>query len=427
MPERSPVPAFVLGLSTAGLAAVRSLGRAGVPVIGFAQNDVQAGFTSRYCTAHACADPVHAPDALLEQLVSAARPHGRPVLFCTSDEFVSFACARRDEVERAFRVTIPSPEIAELALDKRKQYEAAARLGVPHPASFYPETREEVRRVAGEVDYPAFVKPYESHLWREQFEGTPTIKGIKVRSPAELVSVFDQVLARGLRTLVQSIVEGPATDLVELYAYTAADGEVLAQFSVRKLRQFPVEFGTGTLVESYETPDLADPALRLLRGLGYRGFAAVEFKRDARDGQLKLIELNPRLVLQCSLASDCGVDFPLLEYRDLLGERPRAQRGFTTGVRWWDAPRDLKAFLSARGRGELTLASWIRSCLTARSFANFAADDVGPFAYSYMNRLERAARSSGVLRALHRRAEEARGLAAGERALHGVARAHEPP
>jgi D-aspartate ligase len=28
--------------------------------------------------------------------------------------------------------------------------------------------------------------------------------------------------------------------------------------------------------------------------IGYRGIAASEFKRDPRDGQIKLIEINPR-------------------------------------------------------------------------------------------------------------------------------------
>jgi D-aspartate ligase len=278
MSSRSQIPAFVLGLSTAGLAAVRSLGRAGVPVVGFAPAPNQPGLRSRYCKAGTCPDPVHAPELLLEHLLRAsAGEHDRPVLLCTTDEFVAFACAHRAALEQAFRVALPPESTADLLLDKRRQYEAAARLGVPHPVSFYPDDLPDVRRIAAELDYPAFVKPHASHLWREHHENGPNAKGIEVRSPGELEAAFQHVFALGLRALVQSIVAGPASALIELYAYVARDGELLALFSARKVRQFPVGFGTGTLVESVESAELVDAGLRLLRGIGYRGFGAVEF------------------------------------------------------------------------------------------------------------------------------------------------------
>lgn len=42
--------AFVLSLFDTGLAAVQSLGRVGIPVIGLDSNPRMPGFKSRYCT-----------------------------------------------------------------------------------------------------------------------------------------------------------------------------------------------------------------------------------------------------------------------------------------------------------------------------------------------------------------------------------------
>jgi D-aspartate ligase len=37
-------------------------------------------------------------------------------------------------------------------------------------------------------------------------------------------------------------------------------------------------------------PEVAEAGLRFLRAIGPRGMAHAEFKRDSRDGELKLIE-----------------------------------------------------------------------------------------------------------------------------------------
>lgn len=46
----------------------------------------------------------------------------------------------------------------------------------------------------------------------------------------------------------------------------------------------------------------------------------MEFKSDFRDGQYKLLDVNPRAWGWHSLCAPCGVDFPYLAYREALGE-----------------------------------------------------------------------------------------------------------
>jgi len=130
--------------------------------------------------------------------------------------------------------------------------------------------------------------------------------------------------------------------------------------------------------------------LGFLRGIGYRGFASLEFKRDDRDGVLKLIEVNPEP--QTGLPRDCGVDFPMIEYLDLGGRGPRPQHAFAVGVRWWNAPEDLKSLLAQHGVGARALCTWAGSGITARSFATFSLEDPMPFALSWAARLLRSVR-----------------------------------
>jgi predicted ATP-grasp superfamily ATP-dependent carboligase len=63
--------------------------------------------------------------------------------------------------------------------------------------------------------------------------------------------------------------------------------------------------------------DACMPALRtLLEATDYRGIFNVEFKLDERDGQFKVIELNPRPFWLIGHIERAGVDLPWMSYLD---------------------------------------------------------------------------------------------------------------
>jgi predicted ATP-grasp superfamily ATP-dependent carboligase len=97
---------------------------------------------------------------------------------------------------------------------------------------------------------------------------------------------------------------------------------VLGLFCGRKLRQTPPGVGTCRVGEAVWVEEVVEQGLELLRALEHKGLSQVEFKRDRRDGSFKLMEVNPRLWQWHGLAFACGVDLPLIAYRDLTGERP---------------------------------------------------------------------------------------------------------
>ena len=64
------------------------------------------------------------------------------------------------------------------------------------------------------------------------------------------------------------------------------------------------------------------------------GLSQVEFKRDPRDGSFRLMEVNPRLWQWHGLASACGVDLPVIAYRDLTGEKVEPVSVHESGRIW---------------------------------------------------------------------------------------------
>ena len=380
--QTSGPTAFVLALGFPGLGAVRSLGRAGVPVVGLDPTPGGVGFASRYCVAARCPNPTTEPERMIEYLLDHARRLDEPaVLSPASDAFVLFISRHRDVLQEHFRFNLPSPEVMESAVDKRKLYEMAERVGVAYPTTFYPDTMDDVHRIKHEIEYPVYIKPYYSHLWSAAFPKSG--KGIKALTPDELVRGYERVFGAGVQAMVQSIILGPASNIRTARVYVAEDGTLLALLTTRTVRQWPVEFGVGTMLESAWDAEFAEMGTTFFRDIDYRGIGTIEFKRDDRDGVYKVTDLNPRWWGSINLAPSSGVDFPLIHYRDLTGQPLPPQTAFKEGVRWVDGRGDLGSAWTLIREGTLTPGQWARQWLGARSFSTFALDDPKPFLKKY--------------------------------------------
>ena len=59
-----------------------------------------------------------------------------------------------------------------------------------------------------------------------------------------------------------------------------------------------MDFGrASTFVETIEAPDVEEAARRILRALRFAGIIELEFKRDARDGALKLLDIKDAMAI----------------------------------------------------------------------------------------------------------------------------------
>lgn len=368
-------PCFVLGLFDTGLATVRAIGRAGLSVFGFDHDPAEFGFRSRFGAHETCPDPASAADLLAFLRQRAGRFSTRPVLYPTSDAYVAFVSEHREALASYSQYALPCRDSVAAGLNKSAQHARAVAAGVPTAHTHTVHTLDDVQRVAPVLDYPVIVKPLIGHLWRQTFRGE---KAVPVEDADTLIALFRDIQAAGQSALVQSIVQGPNTNHVKVSAYFDALGGPRAVICMRKIRQYPVDFGVGTLMETVVEPEVQELGLRFFRAMAWRGPGSIEFKRDERDGEWKLIELNPRLWQQHGLAAACGMNFPLLQYLDLAG-RPETYESYAVGVRWLDEFRDPRSAWEHRRRGLLTFTQWARSLARVRSWALWAADDPAPF------------------------------------------------
>ena len=72
----------------------------------------------------------------------------------------------------------------------------------------------------------------------------------------------------------------------------------------------------GRAAEVADVPHLREPTIALLQRIGWQGMASAEYKLDPRDGRYRLMEINGRCFLINGLPTRCGVNYPLLAWRE---------------------------------------------------------------------------------------------------------------
>ena len=286
-----------------GLAALRSLGRAGIRVLAVDHRPSALGFRSRY------AERVLAPSPLDDEegFVAAVRELGPGVAFPTHDEGLRALARHRDDLD----LLLPFPRDVERIQRKRVQLEAARDA----PETRFPGSAADAVAAARELAYPVLVKPSEPVGFRQRHG----VQAVRCEGDADVERAYVQ--AEPFEPMVQEAIPGGDDELYTLGAYLDERLEPLGLFCGRKLRQTPRGVGTARVGEAVWVQEVVDAGLELLRALGCNGISQVEFKRDPRDGRFKLMEVNPRLWQWHSLAAACVVDLPVIAFRDLTGTR----------------------------------------------------------------------------------------------------------
>jgi D-aspartate ligase len=364
-------PAAVLGLLWAGLALARALGRAGKAVTGIALEPHEFGIRSRYLRRRVVAA---GDDAALAALRAAAGA-GRLVLFPERDAHVAFCLRHWEAVRELADLPLPDdPDVVRRLRRKELLVGEAARAGVAVPPTVPAPSEEAVRRL--ELRPPFLLKPVEG----QEFAAVFGRKLFVTESVDEAVRWWRAARGRGFETVVQELVPDAQDRVFSLFTYIGRRGEPLANVVGRKVRAGPPRFGTAAVFELRDEPSVLETGLRLLRSAGYRGFAQVELAHDARDGELKLLEVNTRPPQWAGIAMTRRFDIAGIAYDDLSGAAVSPAPTFAEdGVTWIYFAKDVWWSLQLARRGELDVRAFARQYGRPNKVrAIFAADDPLP-------------------------------------------------
>jgi predicted ATP-grasp superfamily ATP-dependent carboligase len=281
------------------------------------------------------------------------------MLIPMQDEVVELVAREHEQLAASYRLATQDWSVLRWACDKRLTYAMAQEVGVDAPRTWYPKARGDLDAMV--FAFPVIVKPAISvHL-----QSVLRLKALPAGSLTQLRRQYDRAAntVRPDEIMVQEIIPGGGSLQYSVATY-CKDGEPIVRMTARRMRQYPIDYGLGSsFVRAVEVPELFEPATKLLRFMRVTGMAEVEFKQDPRDGRYKLLDINVLPWEWHGLGRVCGLDFPYIQYCDLMDGRVPPSLSPRYGRQWVRLLTDLPAGFQEMRAGTLSPFAYLRSLL----------------------------------------------------------------
>jgi D-aspartate ligase len=373
--SRPAVPASnkPLACVVGDLSMVRALGRDGIAVAVAASEPGSRVARSRYCRAVVRTPSwVDDPDAALGALIAWGREQREaPVVFYQGDHDMLALSRGRGRLAPHLRCVLPPAELVEDVADKLRFAALAERERLPVPFTL---TLHRGSALDGELArwdrFPCVVKPVMRSPRFAQLAHNQ--KALLIRSRGELDALAAVIESHHTDFVIQHAIDGGEECIESYHAYIRPGGQVVGEFTGRKLRTWPLVYGYSTYVEITDADDVRRLGRSVLEKIGFSGVVKLDFKRDPRSRRLYLLEINPRFSLWLHAGAVAGVPIPALVYRDCVepGSARPAGRA-RAGVRWVNARDDWRAY-------DASTVRWLAEILTADINESFLLVDPLP-------------------------------------------------
>jgi predicted ATP-grasp superfamily ATP-dependent carboligase len=381
--DRFRHPVIVVGAGPNALGLVRSFGRRGIDVFLVSDKRNPAGF-SKYCRKSFMISGVSHDRAVLENALREVgkRCSRKPVVYPTSDMAALNLAELKGVLADDYYFVVGDSGAVRTLVDKKRFYKVLSEHRIAYPRTYFPTDAKEIRILGTQLDYPIFVKPSITQLFSRAFPRAG--KGFVAHTLRELSYYYRLAAHHGIEVMFQETIPGPAANSYQLEGYYNARHSPLVVFTRQRQRIWPPDFGNTTLCVSIPLAKLAAERSmidRFLATIGYNGLMSAEFKRDDRDGVLKLLEINARPWWHLWLSEKCGVDIALISYLDAIGnaEVQSQNEQYEVGVKSLHLINDIRAAAHMFSTKELSSHEWVSSLKGKKCFAFFSRNDPLPF------------------------------------------------
>lgn len=379
-PRSGPRVLITDGEQRAALALVRSLGAAGYRCVVCSASGRSLAGVSRYAEGeHAVPDAGDSPSAFSGAIHEIVRRGEVQLVFPVSEASLLAILPERDQLG----ALLPFPDLDRFGAicDKQRVLAAAEAIGIRVPRQVVLGSPADA--ALQDLELPLVLKPVRSVFTHENgSRGKATVRWVRIGE--DITEALNAIPRDAYPILVQEAIEGPGIGVFLLLH----EGQVIAQFAHRRIREKPPSGGVSVLRESEPLDDrLLASSVALLREFDWSGVAMVEYKLSERSGVPYLMEVNGRFWGSLQLAIDAGVDFPVLLASVARGQLPaevthyrHARSRWLWGdvdhliAIWRDPSRTMRERLQS-------LAGWITAFGPGSDSEIFRWTDPQPFAH----------------------------------------------
>lgn len=386
------VPVVILKMEHyESLGIIRSLGRLGIKVYGVDKNMKNLSAESRYCQGSYCFDvedfPEHDALGFLDKLSVWLR--NKTILVPTSDETALFVARNAEILKEKFIFPDPGRSLVESLCSKKDMYLLAKRHNIPVPETFFPKDINGVINYGENITYPVMLKGINGG----EFEKSTGEKMIIIRDKTELIKTYISLsLPDQQNIMLQEFIPHHQSSMWIFNGYFDSSSNCLAAFTGLKLRQNPIHTGMTSLGLCQWNKTLSDLSTFFMKSINYKGIVDIDYLFDSRDGNYKIVDINPRIGASFRLfVGQNGEDVIRTMYLDLTSQQPSFSFP-RNGRKWLVEDKDLYSSYKYFKENKIRISDWLTSFVGVKEAGYFAADDPKPSVMLWINHVKKTMR-----------------------------------
>lgn len=366
-----------------GLAIVRNLGRHNIQVTTMDYEPSPYG-VSKYADQSLIVPHYRLEEKrLVDSMIAYAKTlDEKPVLFLSSDPYVEFLDRNFDVLKEYYLFPMDQKGLLSSLMDKESLVTYTDRYGIPTPEKILCDDDDLLERVDREIGYPCILKPKDSATFVRKFRE----KAFVLKDRKMLIDRLGLIENKS-DCFVQRIIKGPESNCYSADLYYGPNTELKGFLTTEKIRQWPNNFGASTYAKQKWIPELIPLVDPLFQGVGFRGFAEVELKRDEFSRKVYLIEINVRFINFTEMLCHLGFETPYMYYMDAVGGTiPEKFIRENTHCHWKYKHEDLSAIRGYLKSNQMSLSKIISDYKFRKVSSTWAWDDMGP-GFNYFGHL----------------------------------------
>jgi len=359
--QKAEVPVLIFGSGLTALGVLRSFRFAGITAYSVCPQDELPVKSRWYRRPPLNGIGPPAPEDLSAYLESS--PLDRAVLVPCSDDWTRAIAELPDKFKDRFPASVACPRVVQIMTDKWLFASMLEVLDIPRPRTLLLHSMEEMAKLDDESYRDMFLKPLDSQEFARQYR----VKAFQLKGRAHALEIMARLQHNGrdgFPILLQEYIPGPTSHYYLVDGFSDRRNCIRALIARRRLSQYPPHFGNSSRSQTIPLDQVGgaiESLTKMWSTLQYRGIFDAEFKYDARDGRLKILEVNARPWWFVEFATRCGVDLCGMAYADALGLPVEPVETYDVGRCCVHLSYDLAAHW-ATDPGIGGFLRWLRSC-----------------------------------------------------------------
>jgi len=330
---------LLAGHTIQALPVMRSLKRSGHKVVIECETKSSYGYYSRYPDARVL-NPGYPYDSgkYLDFVLGILKDHDIDIVLPLFDASAEFVSMHRDRLRDLVLFVSPPYEVFMRGYCKNRLMNLCRDNDIPHPKTVAIDINT-VDTSGGYTGFPALIKP----------DITTGGRGmVLVKTAAEAKHVLPDIQREYGSCTLQEFVPAGGRQF-KAHHFRTGSGKCLASVVVEKTRYYPEHGGSSCCNRTVDFPEIVRTTAEVLHLLGWEGFADFDLIEDPRDGNIKIMEINPRFPASIRSAFEAGVDYARL-YVDYCLGNPLKEYRCRPGVCLRYLGLDLLWFLKSKNR-----------------------------------------------------------------------------